>query len=322
IAIIGGGPSGLVLLNVLARRGILATLYERDERLESRQQLGGTLDLRVDSGQAAMRGAGLWDAFVQHSRPEGQEFKLTDSSGEPLYHFVPPAEAQQHVRPEIDRSTLRQILVDGAPPDSIKWGHTFVGASPIAGSAEWELTFANGHKEVVDLLVGADGGRSRVRPLVSDAKPLYTGITAVGGSFQSSTQPELSARVGNGSLFAYDNGRGIVAQRNGDGRIRTYAFWRHEDPEYILPFATDPEASIAEAVARYEGWAPWLRQLVEAADRRVVYTGSLYMLPVGHSWTHRPGVTLMGDAMNLMTPFAGKGANVAMLAGLKLGLAL
>lgn len=134
--------------------------------------------------------------------------------------------------------------------------------------------------------------------------------------------PELSSRVGNGSVFAYENGSGIIAQRNGDGLIRTYALWRHDDPEHVLPFAADPEASIAEVLARYEGWAPWLRLLIEAADRRALYTGSMYMLPVGHSWTHRPGVTLMGDAMNLMGPFAGKGANIAMLAGLKLGLVL
>lgn len=43
---------------------------------------------------------------------------------------------------------------------------------------------------------------------------------------------------------------------------------------------------------------------------------------MGHSWPHRAGVTLLGNAMNLMPSSAGRGANVAMKAGLELGLAI
>ncbi|EJD40420.1 hypothetical protein AURDEDRAFT_127628 [Auricularia subglabra TFB-10046 SS5] len=163
---------------------------------------------------------------------------------------------------------LRKIMVDDAPSGSIKWGHALVGASPVAGSAEWELTFANGHKVVVDVLVGADGGRSRVRPLVSDVPAMYTTITGLEVSFESSKHPELSARIGEGSLFSYGHNQTIIAQHNGDGRIRTYAFFHHDDAKYVPNLAsTNPDRAIAEVLARYEDWAPWLRQLVEVADR-------------------------------------------------------
>ncbi|KZV94459.1 hypothetical protein EXIGLDRAFT_736960 [Exidia glandulosa HHB12029] len=129
------------------------------------------------------------------------------------------------------------------------------------------------------------------------------------------------ARVGNGSAFAVDEGKMLGAQRNGDGRIRTYAFFpRENESELVLP--SDPAEAIEYILSHYEGWAPWLRQLVELADPSAIYSRALYMLPVEHSWPHRAGVTLLGDAMNLMTPFAGRGANVAMYAGLKLGLAI
>lgn len=48
----------------------------------------------------------------------------------------------------------------------------------------------------------------------------------------------------------------------------------------------------------------------------------LYMLPVGFSWESKPGVTLIGDAAHLMTPFAGVGVNVALTDALELSRCL
>ena len=59
IAIIGGGPGGLVLALTLHRRGIPATVYEREVSPDSRRHLGGMLDLGYDSGQRALRENGL-----------------------------------------------------------------------------------------------------------------------------------------------------------------------------------------------------------------------------------------------------------------------
>ncbi|KZW03540.1 tetracycline resistance protein [Exidia glandulosa HHB12029] len=315
IAIIGGGPAGLTLLNVLGRHGVKATLYEWDESEATRVHLGGMLDLHADTGQLAIRGAGLWDAFQKYARSEGEELIVTDRTGVPLMHHR-PTPSNTLARPEIDRHDLRRILIEGAPAGSIVWGHMFVSANKVEGTDEWELHFANGDKTVVDLLIGADGGRSRVRPLVSSAEIEYTGYQIVETYINSSAHPELTARVGAGSHFAFDEHKFLAAQHNGDGRVRVYCFFR-APASYVLP--SDPEEAIAEVLAHIEGWADWMREMVRSADRDAIHPRALYVLPVPHTWPHRKGVTLVGDSMSLMSTFAAKGANIAMWAALQLG---
>ena len=65
-------------------------------------------------------------------------------------------------------------------------------------------------------------------------------------------------------------------------------------------------------MAQFEGWAPEILSLVhEGGD--TITPRLLYTLPAGHKWTCQRGVTLLGDAAHLMTPFGGNGVNFAML---------
>ncbi|KAI0649592.1 monooxygenase FAD-binding protein [Trametes meyenii] len=326
IAIIGGGPGGLILLLTLLRRDVSVTLYEREVDYNSRAHLGGMLDLEYDSGQRALRENGLEDAFRKYGRRDAEEMKMTNKDGVPFFEKAggdPSDDKLKGARPEIDRRVLRQILLDALPDKTaIKWGH---GLSSIRalGDGTHELTFSNGILVTADIVVGADGARSRVRPLLSSAQLEYLGLAGVEISLSPSVaalpeNADIRAAVGRGSCYAVQDGRMLGFQLNGDGRVRTYA-WHAGPVDWALP--DDPKEAKRVLLALYEGWAPWMRKFIELADEDAIYPRTLFHLPAGHRWTHTPGVTLLGDAAHLMGPF-GTGANLAMMEGLDLGLVL
>ncbi|KAF9782304.1 hypothetical protein BJ322DRAFT_1159993 [Thelephora terrestris] len=312
IAITGAGPAGLTLARILHLAGIPFTIYELDASKEHRYEQGGSLDLHQESGLAAMEASNLTSELSKILRPEGEATRITDHTSTILYNECPGSEPGQGTRPEVDRTQLRTLLLESIPQDAIKWGHRVKGAKQSADET-YTLIFENQPEAIgFDILIGCDGAWSKIRPLVSETKPHYSGVSVVEVRHRnvSARNPTLSSFVGAGTLFSLHDRKVICGQRNGDDSIRVYAVqltdesWEELKDQY------------------YGGWDEKLQDSITKADEDTLTPRTMYMLPIGFSWPQRDGVTVISDAAHLMTPFAGEGVNLAMWDAMLLGQAL
>ncbi|MDS0137166.1 MULTISPECIES: NAD(P)/FAD-dependent oxidoreductase [unclassified Amycolatopsis] len=304
IAIAGGGLGGLTLARILHTRGIASAVYELEASPAARDQ-GGTLDLHEESGQRALAEAGLTAEFRAVVREEGEALRILDRHGAVRFEET----GGDGTRPEVDRGELKRILAGSLPDGVVRWGAKVAAVSP------GRLTLATGEVVEADLVVGADGAWSKVRPVLSEAVPRHSGLSFVEARLSDvdDRHPAVAALVGPGSMFALAEGKGLIAQRTGGGRIRVYAAVRAEDAAGF--------ADRNRLLDVFADFAPELRALVADSDEPLI-PRPIHALPVGHRWSRVPGVTLLGDAAHVMSPFAGEGANLAMLDATELALAL
>ena len=136
--------------------------------------------------------------------------------------------------------------------------------------------------------------------------------------------------VGNGSLSALGDNKGLIAQRNGGSKVRVYIALR-------VPITWGEDSGIAELLeagkfsdvqefilSQFPEWSPSVLKLVSSCDLQAstFAVRPLFSLPSTHSWKSNGRITLIGDAAHVMVPFAGEGANLAMLDGAELAEAI
>lgn len=317
ITIIGAGLGGLTLARVLQLNSIPVTIYEKEPSAESRTQ-GGQLDIHERDGQIALQRAGLFDQFQSIIHDGGAAAKVLDKDGNTI---VDIPDYGNHGRPEVLRGDLRQILLQSLKPNTIQWDKKLTDIQSLE-HGQHRLSFADGTTVTTQILVGADGTFSKIRPLVSDAKPQYVGTSLIETYLYDvdNQHPSAANIVGQGAMYALAPGKGIQAHREPGNVIHTYIALRQTEAELDQIDFNNSNVALKQLADQFDQWHNDLLALITESEKGPILR-KIHALPVGHQWDRVPGVTILGDAAHVMTP-AGEGANLAMFDGSELAQAI
>ncbi|KAK0669810.1 putative hydroxylase [Cercophora samala] len=319
IAIIGAGPCGLTLARLLECKGIKDYIvYERDDGPDS-SRAGGSLDIHPETGQHALREAGLFDKFKDHARYADTAFALGDKNGNKIFQMGEGRDA-----PEIDRAELCKILLDAVPADKIKWGYNLKEVT-FGDEGRSQLRFGDGTTlSGVRLVIGTDGAWSKVRRVITEASPQFSGKTYLEGRIRrdSPFYETMAKEFGPGMYLTVGNKKITITQRQGDGSYRIY--FGLQTPEH---FSRTLDLQNMEATRQlllsskyYGDWAARHKDVIRHATD--FWAWPLYTLSKEDlSWKSVSGATLCGDAAHVTIP-NGEGVNLAMTDALELATSI
>jgi 2-polyprenyl-6-methoxyphenol hydroxylase-like FAD-dependent oxidoreductase len=331
IIVAGGGIGGLAFVVALRKHWQskppsitppTITLYERDPKDFGVEREGYSISIRSDgnsAGMQALQKLGMLDKLLSQSITGIQEnpgtFCLWDKEWKEILRVrVSPPANLPAVGMRIKRNVLRKTLIEAVnASDDIHWGTTCTGAVKLS-NGKIGVQLSNGKIDECDLLVAADGANSKIRSSFrSEEKLSFTGAVSIAGSckFQDAIPQPVNRDWG---LYLSGTGAGLFVSPIDEHN----AIW---SLSYLTSAPRDVTMSDdlrKEALERGKEFSEPFQTLVKASDSATVgilnnqdrqpfphLTDSLKDIPI----------VFIGDANHAVSPFAGAGANLALVDG-------
>ncbi|WP_280251474.1 bifunctional 3-(3-hydroxy-phenyl)propionate/3-hydroxycinnamic acid hydroxylase [Nocardia abscessus] len=291
VLVVGAGPVGLTLANMLGMYGVRTRVVEERPTLIDYPRGVGLDDESLRTFQAI----GLVDRILPHTTPN-QIMRFVDSRRRLLAEIAPTDEQfgwpkrNGFVQPMVDAELLAGL--NRFPQVEVAWGTAMTSCADSGGQVTVELATDSGPSALTArYVVGCDGGRSATR-------------RQMGVSFEGTTSPTrwlvvdlASDPLGHPNIeVAADPARPNVSVSIAHG-IRRFEFMIHDDEPDEL--AEDP-AFVAKMVAPFVPHPERLEVI-----RRRVYTHHSRIAGA----FRRGRLLLAGDAAHLMPVWQGQGYN-------------
>ncbi|CAN5550443.1 bifunctional 3-(3-hydroxy-phenyl)propionate/3-hydroxycinnamic acid hydroxylase [soil metagenome] len=301
VLIVGAGPVGLLLANLLGMHGVDALVIERNDGTV-REPRAVTLD---DESLRTLQSAGLSDAVVQDV-VLGYGVQYFSWRGKPFASIQPTRQEFGYPkRNAFNQPRLERTLADGLqrfPQVRVRFGHELESFEQDGDGVRCDARTADGLVRIdARWVVGCDGGRSSVRALC--------GIALEGATYAERwlivDLAERTLPLRHTQTFC-DPLRPAIRLPGPHGTLR-YEFMLHagEDDAFALH-----EPRLREWIAQRHP-----EDAVLPLVRKAVY---VFHARVAERWRHGR-VLLAGDAAHLTPPFAGQGLNSGLRDAANLG---
>jgi salicylate hydroxylase len=309
IMIVGGGIGGLFAANALIAHGLKVSVYEQAPALG---EVGAGVYITPNSVRHLER-VGLGPAVEKWGARVGPKSHYFRHDGTPIAPVQVTDLYGWNATFGMHRADLVDFLAAALPAGVVHCGHRAIGFEQAGEIVR--VQFANGAAAEADVVVGADGIHSELRPYVfPPSTPVFHGNISYRGLVSRERIPDWP--MDRWQMWAGPSKHFLVFPVR-HGEMVNYVGFVPADQEMKESWSASGDPDVLRH--EFEGWDPRIGTVLKQVDN--TFRWALYDREPLPTWT-KGRLTLLGDAAHPMLPHLGQGANQSIEDGMALATIL